>query len=64
MKEDDSMKYYALTFQNGSTFYVKSDSIFNAVKVSRGMCGRVVKVRFLTPEEYAFRKGYQNERTR
>lgn len=58
------MKYYALTFQNGLVFYVKSDNLFNAVKTSRGMCGRLIKVRFLTPEEYVFRKGYQNERTR
>lgn len=57
------MKYYAVTFQNGLTYYVKSDCILNAVKASRGLCGRVVKVRILTPEEYAFRKGYQNERT-
>ena len=58
------MKYYALTFQNGLTYYVKSDCILNAVKVSQGLCGRVVKVRNLTPEEYAFRRSYQNERVR
>lgn len=57
------MKYYALTFQNGLTYYVKSDCILNAVKSSRGLRGRVVKVRTLTLEEYAFRKEYQNERT-
>lgn len=57
------MKYYALTFQNGLTYYVKSDCILNAVKTSRGLRSRVVKVRILTPEEYVFRKGYQNERT-
>lgn len=57
------MKYYALTFQNGLTYYVKSDCILNAVKSSRGLCGRVVNIRILTPEEYAFRKEYQNERT-
>lgn len=57
------MKYYALTFQNGLTYYVKSDCILNAVKVSRGMCGRVIKVRHLTPEEYIFRKKSRNERT-
>ena len=58
------MKYYALTFQNGLTYYVKSDCILNAVKALRGLCGSVVKIRNLTPEEYAFRKGCQNERTR
>ena len=57
------MKYYAVTFQNGLTYYVKSDCILNAVKTSRGLCSRVVKVRILTPEEYVFRKGYKNERT-
>lgn len=57
------MKYYALTFQNGLTYYVKSDCILNAVKASRELRGRVVKIRNLTPEEYIFRKGYKNERT-
>ena len=57
------MKYYAVTLQNGLTYYVKSDCILNAVKSSRRLRGRVVNIRILTPEEYAFRKGYQNERT-
>ena len=57
------MKYYALTFQNGLTYYVKSDCILNAVKVSKGLCGCVIKIRNITPEEYAFRKGCQNEKT-
>ena len=55
-KEDNSMKYYALTFQNGLTFYVKSESILNAVKVSRGVCGKVIAVRNLTEQEYYFRR--------
>lgn len=52
---DTIPKYYAITFQNGLTFYAKGISILECVSISRGMCGRVVKVRKLTAEEYAFR---------
>lgn len=52
---DTTPKYYAITFQNGLTFYAKGVSILECVSNSRSMCGRVVKVRKLTAEEYAFR---------
>ena len=47
--------YYAITFQNGLTYYVKGTSILECVSISRGTCGRVIKTRKLTAEEYAFR---------
>lgn len=49
------MKYFAITFQNGLTYYVKGESILQCVAVSRGMCGRVIKARKLTEAEYNFR---------
>ena len=52
---DTIPKYYAITFQNGLTFYAKGASILECVSISRGMCGKVIKVRKLTAEEYAFR---------
>jgi hypothetical protein len=52
---DTTPKYYAITFQNGLTFYAKGISILECVSISRGMCGRVIKARKLTAEEYAFR---------
>ena len=52
---DTTPKYYAITFQNGLTFYVKGISILECISISRYMCGRVIKVRKLTAEEYAFR---------
>lgn len=52
---DTTPKYYAITFQNGLTFYAKGISILECVATSRGMCGRVIKARKLTAEEYAFR---------
>lgn len=52
---DTTPKYYAITFQNGLTFYVKGISILECISISRNMCGRVIKVRKLTAEEYAFR---------
>ena len=52
---DTTLKYYATTFQNSLTFYAKGASILQCVSISRGMCGRVIKVRKLTAEEYAFR---------
>lgn len=52
---DTTPKYYAITFQNGLTFYAKGVSILECVSNSRGMCGRVIKARKLTAEEYAFR---------
>ena len=53
---DTTLKYYAITFQNSLTFYAKGVSILQCVSISRGMCGRVVKVRKLTAEEYACRR--------
>ena len=52
---DTTLKYYAITFQNSLTFYTKGASILQCVSISRGMFGRVIKVRKLTAEEYAFR---------
>ena len=52
---DTTPKYYAITFQNGLTFYAKGVSILECVSISRGMRGRVTNARKLTAEEYAFR---------
>lgn len=50
-----TIKYYAITFQNGLTFYAKGTSILECISISRGLCGRVIKARKLTAEEYTFR---------
>jgi len=49
------IKFYAIKYQNGLTFYAKGASILECVALSKGMCGRVIDVRHLTPEEYSFR---------
>lgn len=49
------MKYYALTFENGLTYYVKAESILAALTPAQKLCGKLVQARKITEKEYNWR---------